>query len=612
MQTNDNSSDDSDELYMPGSSASDSIQSDAEDDDDVLYQLNDTMDGSNYMENDQAWSGTRLKSNLVDYDGILKLTSDVASELPKNPSPIDLFRLFLTPESVSYIVDQSNLYRIQSNKTKQEPMTESDFYALLGFLFYGSILPLPSKRDYWSSFCRQTTVADAITRDRLVYLLSILHFHDNAIERDKAEKVVSLIRYFNERCKTVVESEQHLSIDEQMIGYKGTTAPTSLRQYMPKKPTKRGFKVWTKCGISGFVYEMKLYKGSLKTVPTDDSRIDTSSTIATRSTTVASSTNSSHYSANERKELEKLYGMSGMIVLDFMNNVPLGSFIFVDNYFSSTKLIHKMTDLGYGITCTLRPNRINNCPFSTEDEFKRKPRGYHECFISDNDQCAIVAWKDSKRVLLGSNYVSVAPETTLKRWDKLNRCYVDVQTPQIVTCYNKSMGGVDTLDMLVALHPIPFRSKKWYIRIVWRIFDLMVINSWILMKNGGSPNNIGTKSSGVFRLFHFKSEIAKILLHRPNFRPLKPVDASSSTEADGSDEEDEPPKKKIRERSSYVPKTLRYDGFNHWPVFVSAVNNTRCKNEKCNGKTYWKCDKCNVHLCLNSNRNCFTQYHAEI
>ena len=149
--------------------------------------------------------------------------------------------------------------------------------------------------------------------------------------------------------------------------------------------------------------------------------------------------------------------MSGMVVLDFMESVPLGSFVFVDNYFSSTKLIQRMTDLGYGITCTLRSNRINSCPVSTENEFKKKERGYHECYISDNNQCAIVAWKDSKRVLLGSNYVSVAPETTLKRWDKSKRCYIDVQTPQIVTRYNKSMSGVDIVDMLVALHPIPFR-----------------------------------------------------------------------------------------------------------------------------------------------------------
>lgn len=218
MQAENDNSDNSDTLYMLGSDASDTYRDQnntEDDDDDVLYQLNDSMHGS----------------------------ADAALVLPQNASPIDMFRLFLTPELVSYIVDQSNLYRIQSNKTKQDSMTESDFYSLLRSLFYSFVLPLPSKRDYWSSFCRQTMVADVITRDRIIYLLSILHFHDNAIEKDKAGKVVPLMRYSNKKCKVVVDSERDISIDEQMIGYKGKTAPTSLRRYMPKKPTKRGFKV---------------------------------------------------------------------------------------------------------------------------------------------------------------------------------------------------------------------------------------------------------------------------------------------------------------------------------------------------------------------------------
>ena len=139
----------------------------------------------------------------------------------------------------------------------------------------------------------------------------------------------------------------------------------------------------------------------------------------------------------------------------------------------------------------------------------------------------------------------------------------------------------------------------------------MIINSWILMKSRGHGDNINMTSSGAFRLFHFKSEIAKILLSKPKFQMSKLGEVSSPSEDDDSDEENEPPMKKICERSSNVPKVLRYDGFNHWPVFVSPINNTRCKNEKCNGKTYWKCDKCNVHLCLNSNRNCFRQYHTQ-
>lgn len=51
-----------------------------------------------------------------------------------------------------------------------------------------------------------------------MYLLSILHFHDNAVEKHKIEKVEPILNYFNERCKLIVEPENNLSIDEQMIG----------------------------------------------------------------------------------------------------------------------------------------------------------------------------------------------------------------------------------------------------------------------------------------------------------------------------------------------------------------------------------------------------------
>jgi hypothetical protein len=147
-------------------------------------------------------------------------------KIPANPSVMDFFQLYFTPELITYIVNQSNLYRVQAKKTKQMPMTQADLNCLLGFLFYSSVVPLPNKRDYWSLFCRQSMVADVITRDRMMYLLSILHFHDNSVEKHRAEQIEPILRYFNERRHPIVESEKNLSIDEQMIAYNGTTAPT--------------------------------------------------------------------------------------------------------------------------------------------------------------------------------------------------------------------------------------------------------------------------------------------------------------------------------------------------------------------------------------------------
>jgi hypothetical protein len=166
------------------------------------------------------------------------------------------------------------------------------------------------------------------------------------------------------------------------------------------------------------------------------------------------------------------------------------------------------------------------------------------------------------------------------------------------------------MDMLVALHLIPFKSKRWYMRIIWRIFDLMVINSWILM-NSRRDGSHGSTSHGTFRLYHFKSEIAKFLLRKPMIQPLQPTSSNSMLNADLSDEENPPPAKRKREARSDVPEITRADAYNHWLIFVSAMNNTRCKNEACSAKTYWKCSKCDVHLCLTANRNCFKNYHTD-
>ncbi|CAF3966046.1 unnamed protein product [Rotaria sp. Silwood1] len=127
------------------------------------------------------------------------------------------------------------------------------------------------------------------------------------------------------------------------------------------------------------------------------------------------------------------------------------------------------------------------------------------------------------------------------------------------------------------------------------------------MNSRHGDNSRDLTSHGSFRLFHFKSEIAKCLLRKSKLQrlPLATVDSISD-----DDEKNEPPTKKIREVSSSVTHVIRYDGSNHWPTFISAINTTRCKNENCSKKTYWECSKCYVHLCLNSNKNCFTQYHS--
>ena len=48
-----------------------------------------------------------------------------------------------------------------------------------------------------------------------------------------------------------------VSIDKTMIAFKGRS---SMKQYVPKKPVKRAFKVWVRAdAVSGYVSEVDVY-----------------------------------------------------------------------------------------------------------------------------------------------------------------------------------------------------------------------------------------------------------------------------------------------------------------------------------------------------------------
>jgi hypothetical protein len=41
------------------------------------------------------------------------------------------------------------------------------------------------------------------------------------------------------------------------------------------------------------------------------------------------------------------------------------------------------------------------------------------------------------------------------------------------------MGAVDLVDSLIGRYKIKMRSRKWYIRIFYHLFDVTVANSWV-------------------------------------------------------------------------------------------------------------------------------------
>ncbi|CAH1981734.1 unnamed protein product [Acanthoscelides obtectus] len=125
----------------------------------------------------------------------------------------------------------------------------------------------PSYRDYWSSFpeFRDAYISSLMPVKRFSWLLSNIHLNDNAIIPKKGEagydklyKLRPLLTALSQNFERCMNPTREVSIHESMIKYKGRS---SLKQYLPKKPIKRGYKVWILANKNGYCQKFQIYTG---------------------------------------------------------------------------------------------------------------------------------------------------------------------------------------------------------------------------------------------------------------------------------------------------------------------------------------------------------------
>ena len=123
---------------------------------------------------------------------------------------------------------------------------------------------LPEYRDYWSSDLALNVpyVSKKMSRHRYEKLCEYFHCSDpnNYIQEDKLHKVRPLLDVVGECFRKFYKPGCALSIDEAMIKFDGRL---SWKQYMPKKPTKWGIKLWCLCdSVTGYCLKFDVYRGA--------------------------------------------------------------------------------------------------------------------------------------------------------------------------------------------------------------------------------------------------------------------------------------------------------------------------------------------------------------
>ena len=190
--------------------------------------------------------------------------------------PTEMFLAFFTPELIDHIVAETNRYAshcLSSTHTGDGPVPQwetdsNEVKAYLGFCILMGMNKLPDLYDYWSTdeALHYFPVASRISRKRFLEIQRYLHFanNDNIVNRgepgyDRLDKVRPVIDSVRQSFLANYKPHKENSVDEAMIKYKGRSA---LKQYLPLKPIKRGFKVWVRADSrNGYVCDLDVYTG---------------------------------------------------------------------------------------------------------------------------------------------------------------------------------------------------------------------------------------------------------------------------------------------------------------------------------------------------------------
>ena len=489
--------------------------------------------------------------------------------------PIDYFRSFFTDEFLDVLVCQSNLYSAQINPNKLLNVNIKEMEQWLGVSVYFSISKLPNTRMHWSKQLGsyREVVADVMSRNRWEEIKSKFHMVDNTTldlnTPDKLFKIRPMVDYLREKFRKIPMT-QSLCVDEQIVPFKGHSG---IKQYMPNKPHKWGYKFFVLADSKGMTHDFLPYTGKIE--PVNNENIPD----------LKASANS---------------------VLHLAQSIPNNHnhFLYFDNWFTSIPLMRHLATRGIWCCGTVRVNRIpgRKKGKAHDKDLMKKGRGAYEEIRSTGDPIEVtyVKWCDNKIVNIISTFAKSRPLTTVSPFDYKQRKKIDVECPNIIKLYNKSMGGVDLADCLIELYRINIRSKKYYFRLIFHMIDMVIVNSWLLYKRDAI--SLKLPKSEILALAPFKLKVANCLMKENKAfvgakrgRPSPPMKDAIS--------------KRRRPYQTLPDQAIRFDNVGHWPEIKDSRK--MCKNPGCSGKTNVYCSKCDISLCLNSSNNCFKNFHTK-
>ncbi|KAF2890837.1 hypothetical protein ILUMI_15336 [Ignelater luminosus] len=343
------------------------------------------------------WTKEDLQKNPESQTNVKRLPPIILS---KDSEPLEFLELFLSSDVLETLVKNTVMYAASKNY-KLEVRNEK-MLVFISILYISGYVPVPRRRMFWEGRpdTKNGLVSNSMRRNRF---------------EDKNDKITSLDR------KRYTPVSEDMSIDESMIPYFGRNG---CKQFIRGKPIRFGYKAWVLAQPSGYCVNFDIYQG--RTANRDNS-----------------------------------IGVGESVVMKFADllksKFPNINFsLFFDNFFTSANLITKLEKINFSGTGTVRDNRIDKCSIEDSAIMKKKPRGTFDSFVDRENNIVCVKWRDNSVVTVFSNkYVRKAARYSVKEKSK-----IEIPQPNVVSCYNQSMGGVDLMNNNIFNYRIGFRGKN--------------------------------------------------------------------------------------------------------------------------------------------------------
>jgi hypothetical protein len=403
---------------------------------------------------DISWKHEKLSTQNIEFTG----NTELSDEILNLSTPYQIFGYFFQDDLIEHIVYETLIYSVQINPNKNFKLISNDVKKYLGVCLLMGLVNISNIRKYWSPNLGNQIIQETMSVNQFEQIRQFIHFNNNNnmlpkghVGHDRLHKIRPVMETLKKRFASIL-LEEALSIDEQLCS---TKARHFLKQYLPMKPHKWGYKFFVLCGVSGFSYNFEMYSGQ------------------------------ENNDAN-RYSWEPDFGASGNVVVRLCRIIPknMNYKVYFDNYYTSVPLMVYMKNRKICSLGTVRRNRLNNVILPNEKDFLKKPRGSSDYCLANinNQEVFATCWRDNKVVTLLSTFVEIDPMSKVKRFSKTENKSIEIDCLHIVSVYNKHMGGVDLLDSLLGRQKIKIRSRKWYLRIFYHLLDVTVVNSWLLHK----------------------------------------------------------------------------------------------------------------------------------